>query len=433
MNISSKTFLYDQEVYFQNQLLPFFSYSLTIFTQDKILAPATILLIDHRSDGHRPAFIRLFAKYLIKVGYHVVIAFPDREKSEWIEQGLLSEGVGPENFRMVDHDLRAKAVKGEGVFSNAIATFRFWRETGRIVSQIERTQGIRIDNVFFAWLDDYLANYLSPFVIDRIFRWPWSGLYFHPWYLYTQGLANKARSSSIDSVLRSKFCKSIAVHDEFVSDLLSKRTGKPVIVFPEIADSTPPEVDFAIAREIRSLAKGRMSIGLIGLARRKGLLLFARMAMHADATRYFFMLAGPVLWEEYNDEEKEFLKDFIASNNENVYYYPQYLKEGAQLNAVIDALNVLYVVYENFMSSSNFSTKAAIFRKPVLATNRFWIGNVTRKYTMGETIEENNLEDSLRALNLLRENIGSFNFANYPKYLEIHSEENLERTFRQIF
>jgi hypothetical protein len=393
-----------------------------------------ILLIDIEADGHRPAFAKLFAKYLVKAGYFVVIAFPDKEKSAWIEASLLSDGIGKNNFRMVDHTARRNASSPRlGSFGDVLSTLKLWRDTATVVEEIESVHNIRIDKVFLAWLDSYLANYLSHRVIDTILNRPWSGMYFHPWFLYDPKLNDTSKMSSIDSVFRSKFCSSIAIHDEFVSDKLSLRTGKRVVIFPEAADSTPPAKDFPMADEIKKKSNGRMAIGLIGLARRKGIMLLLNLAMKAEPSDFFFVMIGPIIWHEYSEAEKVFISDFLDRKHENVFYHPEYLDEGANVNAVICALDVLYLVYENFKSSSNFVTKAAIFRKPVLAADQHWMGKVVRKYGMGEVVAENNLDQALAALKLLKRDLGHFNFEKYSDYMRIHAEENLEQVFRRIF
>ena len=111
----------------------------------------------------------------------------------------------------------------------------------------------------------------------------------------------------------------------------------------------------------------------------------------------------------------------------NCFYYPTSLEEGAKINAVIAASDILFLVYNNFRSSSNFSTKAALFKKPVLASGRFWIGAATNTYSMGETVIEETEEKMLMALKELKNQLkhNNFNYSGFENYLKIHQEDRL--------
>ncbi|MBL0742446.1 hypothetical protein [Chryseolinea lacunae] len=394
---------------------------------------STVALLDHHAEGHHHAFIKLFTKYLLRAGYDVCIFFPVNK--ELILSELSADGVDVSRVQFFTFTLTRQTHTRLGRFNEAASVLQLWIDTRRALKAAEQKLKLKFDRVFLAWLDDYLANYLPPQAVDAVFPYSWSGLYFHPWYLFQDGLKNRATVSSIDSVLRARKCLSVAVHDEFLLPKLAERIQKRVIFFPEIADATPPRQDEPTAQEIRTRANGRIVVGLIGLAKRKGTLHLLALATHADPSQFFFFFAGKLPEADYTTEEYTKAKSFFDNPPKNCFHYPNSIAEGETINAVINALDILFLVYDNFKSSSNFNTKAAHFRKPVLATKRFWIGKVTEKFLMGETVEEGNLSQTLTALNTLRDRIktNTLDFSRYDEYLSLHKEENLTESFTKAF
>lgn len=392
-----------------------------------------VALVDHYTEGHHKAFVKLFSKYLIKAGYSVFVFFPAPEDE--LQKELTDESTDSNRVRFINFKLKRKYFHRLGRFNHAASVVSLWQSTHRALKDAEKRFDIAFDFVFLAWLDDYLANYLPPVVIDMIFPYPWSGLYFHPWYLFEEGTTSRVSWSSIDSVLRAKKCLSIALHDDFLIDRLSTRIGKRVLLFPEIADATPPLTDYDLAMRIKTLANGRIVVGLIGLARRKGTLHLMALARQADPSRFFFFLGGRPSYVDCSPEEATALREFFSNLPDHCYHFPESIEEGGKINAVINALDILFLVYHNFKSSSNFSTKAAHFRKPVLATNQYWIGEVTKKFSMGITVDEGNVSQAVRALESLRTELltRSFDFSRYDDYLLIHREENLTDCFTKAF
>lgn len=393
----------------------------------------TIALMDFHQEGHHYAFTRLFAKYLLRLGYRVCIFFPNRHKE--IQAYLIDAGARKEDFSFFPFHIKVPSFTKLGRFNAAIRSLILWYETKKTIKRAEYTLKIKIDLVFLSWLDEYLANYLPHQLVNLVFSHKWSGLYFHPWYAYEPGTTHVISLSSVDSALRSKYCISIGVHDEFLIDKIHSRTNKPVIFFPEIADSSPPDLNYDLARRIKEFSKNRIIVGLIGLSKRKGTLQMVQLAMKANETSFFFLFAGHIPWTEYTSEEQAILNNFFTSLPPNCYYHDSSVEEGPKINALICTIDILYLVYFNFKSSSNFITKAAHFKKIVLATDRYWIGRVTKKYNMGRVVDENDTDEILDALSALRQNIiqENWDFSKYTEYLNIHEEERLTHAFEKVF
>jgi len=394
----------------------------------------TVVLFDHFIAGHHYAFAKLFAKYLLELQFNVILILPN--KSDEIRRVLLDEGYGSDRIYSYEAKISPKKIRKLGKFNDPLTTIGFWRKVKLIVRTVETESGWSVNYVFFCWLDTFLSNYLPYQIIDFIFPYKWSGLYFHPWYLYENGLKNKVSISSIDNVLKAKWCISVAVHDEYIIPLLKDRIKKKVIHFPEVADSTTPDQSYFLAREIKKRAAGSVSIGLIGLSKRKGLLKMIEVNKMVDQNQFFFFYAGTLTESDYSKSEIKEIKYFFNNAPENAFYYDSYIEEGAKINAVIDALDILFLVYDEFFkSSSNFITKAAHFKKPVLATNKYWIGANTIRYNLGEVVEENDALGTFSALEKLKERILDKNYLNmqFDEYLQIHDERMLLKAFKGVF
>jgi hypothetical protein len=383
----------------------------------------TVALVDFHTAGHHFAFIRLFAKYLLKNNYRVCLIYP--EKCSEIKSYLIENGASRDMVFYDEASITKREVKGLGRFSHAYATLQLWLDTKTVLKRAEENSGLKIDFVFFAWLDDFLSNYLPHQLVDLTFPFSWAGLYFHPLYLF-RDVGDRVSFSSVDSVLLSKRCRWVAIHDEFLLERMKRRVRKEVRLFPEIADATPPDNDFHLAKTLREKANGRIVISLIGLEKRKGVLYFNALFQRADPTKYFFFLAGKLSRGTYNEQEYESVKEFVNIGTHNFLYHPDFIQEGRDINSVIQSSDILFLVYDNFKSSSNFNTKAAHFKKFVLATDSYWIGSVTRKYNLGEVAKEGDVESMLAGLEQLARDIAQGTRKPlYNEYLAHHKEENL--------
>jgi hypothetical protein len=389
----------------------------------------TIALLDHHTIGHHLAFVKLFAKYLIRGGHRVCIFYPDREDE--IRRFLIGEGVDEKYILFEPLHLKKKTVKNAGRFNQPVETLLFWYHTERSIRKAEKKYKVQFSFVFFAWLDDYLCNDLPYQFVDLIFPFKWSGLFFHPNYLHNPVTGDKVSFSSLDSVLMSRRCVSVAIHDEQLIGRLQRRIMKPVILFPEIADTSAPDLSFSLTNELVARANGRTIVGLIGLEKRKGVLSYLDLIQIADPKTYFFFLAGTPSSISYDAKEYERLDSFITSDRENFFFFNGYINEGAQVNSVVCACDVLYLVYDDFKSSSNFMTKGVFFRKLFLSTNRFWIGFVTSEYKTGVCVTEGNSSEALRALNILKNAIdnSAWDYSQYARYNNFHNEKNLAQAF----
>jgi hypothetical protein len=395
----------------------------------------TIALVGISTIGHHVAFMRLFVETLLDLDYKVLVLFPDDVYiRDWVQehhpaksQDVFYWGYTQPSFQ----------VKNWGRLNDAFAMRKTWLDVARHLKKAKKQYNLSIDFVYFTWLDSYLASYLHPILVNTVFPYNWSGLYFHPrhYRLQAESLKDKASISDIDIVFTSKNCHNITVHDEGIIPKFQKRIGKSVLLFPEIADDTPANPQLPAIQEIQARAKGRTVVIIAGIIDKgKRLADFIELSKMVEQDNFFFVMAGPINVMHYDLHMQTELNNFLASNPENCFIYNQYVQEGEEFNSFVAVSDIIFLIYENFPSSSNRLTKAAIFKKYVLTQNRFCTGEDVEKYGLGLTVEEGNLPQALDALNTLRHKIlhEPFPTTQFETYRELHSVHKLKEKFKEV-
>lgn len=388
----------------------------------------TIALVDPFKGGHHDAYMRIFTRVLLEGGYNVIAVLPDSDKlMSWVQKELPSF---QNQFSILEYTSSSTKVK-TGRLSEFLDTFEKWSTINSLLKKVNTDK--QIDHVFFAWLDSYLLNKFPAFLIDLIFSFKWSGLYFHPRHMRLNEHAKKQKASwsSIDGICLSKKCTGIAIHDEGIVDVLSKRLNKKVVLFPEIADATPPLSFHPDTKVFREKAKGRKIVGAFGtLSPHQGVIELIKLIEKSNAVKFFFVIAGPLKMESFSTKEQEFITAFINNLPENCYLKLDYLEEGAEFNTFVDDVDILYLVYNNFPSASNRLTKAAILKKPVLSSKRFCVGEDVDKYNLGYTVTEGDINEYVVGLEKCIE--CNFKSSDFEYYATIHSEGSLLNEFEQL-
>lgn len=392
----------------------------------------TVALICPALAGHHETYLRIFTHTVLDAGYQVAAFTPQPQRlSSWVAR------VCPERSgRMITFDLayaRKMRVPGPlSVFFDKLAWVRF---TSRLV-QASRMEP---DLVFHTWLDNCLTPGLTAALTDWYVPYVWSGLYFHPWYLRQNLRYAYLRRGPLSNhaALRSPRCPAVAVLDEGVADRLQAGLrGKPVVVFPDITDTSPPDRSFAPLAEIRARANGRKIIGLAGtLARRKGMLTLMETARLTVQEPWFFVFAGELMLDSFLPEEQRRIQDWLQSPPPNCYFHPQRLPDEAQFNAVIESCDILFAAYQHFLSSSNLLTKAALLEKPVVVSAGYCMGERVERYRLGLTITEDNVSQCIAAIRQLCDQLareGHFTPARFADYRQQHSIDQLRLAFSKI-
>lgn len=394
-------------------------------------------LIDILNGGHREAFMQQFSEALLEGGNIVICIMPN---TSIIEQWIKNNHPEFENkihYYNIKYPINTNNNLGRwGLVKRFISIWKMYTFEIKI---IEKKINTKIDFVFYNNIDAFMCNFLPGFVVDIIFPYKWSGLYFHPYNFrkFPDYLKKKTKFSDIDSVFLAKNCVAITIHDEGILDGFQYRLNKKVLLFPETADATPPNSSQLLAKKIKEKANGRTIVGIIGLEPYKGSYALMELVKKADSNKFFFAFTG-VYKDDYiknlsADRQKEY-NDFMQNLPENCIWQTGVLKEGEEYNSVFCSFDIVYIMYKNFYSSSNRLTKAAIFNKLVLGNNYGCVGDDIPTYNLGETADEDDIEEQYQKLEILRNKIinNDLPYEQWKIYATKHSTERLKERFEEL-
>lgn len=390
----------------------------------------TIALFDYLQHGHHLSYLRLFSKTLLEMDYQVMTFCPEPDEvSKWIFQHCPNKTQQFHVFKVPEFKTPA--------LPQPLITLARWQNTAAIIKQASSKLGISPDVVFLNWLDSYFSNYLTHHIIEQIFPYNWSGLYFHPNHLeFKQHVLPILGTELIHyGVALSSRCYGLTLLNEMEASKIQNRIKKPVIIFPDIADESPPDINYTIAKQIRALAGARKIVGLLGiLSKRKGLLTLLEVALQSSQENWFFIFTGPLLTSDLLPEEVARIEEIVNSKPNNCFFYLERISDGAPFNALIDVCDVLFAAYENFPSSSNILTKAAVFEKPVIVSDGFCMGERVKKFNLGATIPEGNVTKCIESLHYLFEQLDTNGKLkpDFAGYRHFHSVEQLRVEFQAI-
>ncbi|MBD2101741.1 glycosyltransferase family 1 protein [Leptolyngbya sp. FACHB-261] len=391
----------------------------------------TIALIDTAWTGHHPTYFKLFTKTLLELGHQVMAFCPEPDQlREQISQNcpILSERLHA--FKICEPQLSQFPIPK---LRATLTTLARWRSASASLSKAIATVGTSPDLVFFCWIDHYLGAYLLKYWVDKVFPYQWSGLYFHPTYLRLE-----QERIPKNSALKSSSCSTVAILDEGVTEKLKDvMGGKPVITFPDFTDESSPDLDFPVVGEIQRKANGRTIVSLLGsLQKRKGFLTLLEIAQRSTERDWFFVFAGYLNENTFSPQELARIQDFVETTPSNCLFHFERIPDEPQFNALVDVCDILWVVYDNFPHSSNMLAKAAVFQKPVLASNTFCIGERVRQFQLGLGIDEGDVDQGIKALaqlcGLSHKGSSSELQFGFESYKCLHSTKQLKIAFKAV-
>jgi len=346
-------------------------------------------------------YIRLLSKTLLELDNQVIAFYPEPEKlTTWLKANCPEQIQQFHAFPMQESKPVSLPILGR--LPQPFNVLRRWHHAANTIKKASSQLGYAPDLVFFNWIDSYLSNYLSYPIIDQIFPYPWSGICFQPRLQFNPSQPKRQGWVDYQAVLNSPRCRSVAVMDEGHATLLQDKISSPVVTFPDLTDESPPDPDFSVVNQLYEKARGRKIIGLLGsLNKRKGLLTLLAVAQKSQQENWFFAFVGQLSPYLFAPEELTRIKDFAKSPPSNCFFHLELIPDEPQFNAVVNACDILFAAYENFPYSSNLLTKAAVFRKLVIASEEFCIGERVRRFRLGITIEQGNVGGCIKALHEL--------------------------------
>lgn len=409
----------------------------------------TVALIDtHHGNGHHLTYMRWFSKSLLEEGHRVLCFYPAPEMvQQWITEKVPQysdrfHGIYLRNYRRRDLPIFGKLDKENLLLKYLQQPFLVvgrWQYTARAIAETERNLGVKTDLAFFNWVDEYLSFYLSHHWVDRVFKYPWSGLYFRPSEYRFEKLALVPHVA----IAQSPYCQGLTLLNEDLIGDIQKNLRQPLWPFPDLTDEAEPEPDVELVQRIRAKAGPRKIVGLLGsLSKRKGILTLLEVARRMQNKDYFFVFTGPLqahtFHQDYNQvfpREFEYVQKIAADPPENCFFHVGHIVDGPPFNAVVDSCDILFAAYENFPYSSNILTKAAVFHKPVVVSEGYCMAQRVKQYGLGLTVPEGDVEQSMQALTLLSDagELAQLQLRfDFDGYRRLHSTEQFCKIFRNI-
>jgi hypothetical protein len=245
---------------------------------------------------------------------------------------------------------------------------------------------VRPDLVINTYLDFYSMDRKEWQKAGKYFKWNWAGIRFAPnqanldGYMYLdsfRGLWVLTKKNAIDF--------SIAFPDKKISFL------------PEVTNQNIMECQPDIIRQVLERAGSRKIIIMVGsIGRRKNIPYWLYLAKNLDSEKWYFLIAGKVMWGQIDSIEKKSIANLIE--NGNLEILDEYIEDERIINEFIMNSEIIFAVYKKFPHSSNLLSKAAFFKKPIMVSSKSHMGAEVDKYELGFPVSEDNYIEGKLAL-----------------------------------
>jgi glycosyltransferase involved in cell wall biosynthesis len=367
-----------------------------------------ILIEPNIGRGHNEMYLYHFTKALIELNYTVIVySTPQVERLNKVIYRNINYKFP---FNLPSGFLKKKIVVLLNLF---ITVYNIYQLRGK---------GLKNQKIFFCCIDEYMHDLLPTFIVEFLFPFRFSGL------LLT---ARNKEKPFFDrrKILKSNYCQSIGILDEFYCAKLSEIYKKPIIHFPDFTDEASPNMNFSLVKEIKEKAKGRKIISLLGsIAPRKGYRTLIETIDRLPENLFFFVIAGK---PDLNREENIYIEEKF-SHKENCLFWDKNIPCESDFNALIDISDIIYAAYVNFKQSSNLLAKASLFKKPLIVSKDSYMEEIINKYKLGIAIEQHSITECASAIMQLADNKNIIQQSLFDDYLSKNSQNNLKEAFSNI-
>jgi glycosyltransferase involved in cell wall biosynthesis len=410
---------------------------------------ALVDFFDWNRGGHFRVLYRVMVESLLAAGHNVIAAcYYPAELDRWAE----NEG-GPYRARLKatrfpTHDMAKDWWRREHVWEKRLIPKLFGLRERRVKKRLEqyqhdyfdniaKTQGWKIDAMFFPSLTDYFLLPQSSLPWRHL---PMGGLWLAPASYIHLGVAVTAvplPPSILNSVRNESSVEIICLHDECLLDEFKRLFPKQQIMFwPDASDELAPNRDHPLRTEIIRRAKGRFTVASVGVMdRRKGIMTLLRAAKHMPDC--FFIFAGPdVNTGSFSEEERAQFEAAIRNCPENCFFHIERIPNDDDFNFFIDVADSLYIAYLGFTQSSNLLTKAAAQCKPVIVSERpGCLKERNRLYNLGLEIPEGSVQATIKAITTLKQqrDEGTLHTGRrYAEFMKVHSRAAMAQVLLDV-
>ena len=389
----------------------------------------TIALISPYSGNRFATYLNYYAENLLKKGKKVIVISPEfHEISEYVK---LKAPKFLANFTALPLD--------EKIFINNNPNYfevlgRWSAVSGRIKIG-EKKINAEVDFVFFSPIDPFIRGAVHLFILNNVFKYKWSGIYFNPkpYRLKQLKLNVDPKFLEPDYLFRSHNCVGVCVLDRFITEPLKSRVYKKVVVFPEISNVSIQKTDSIYSKQIKEMAKSRVVVGLLGVEQNEGITALIRLIKKVDTDKYFFVFAGKLDFSSMDEKQRNEVENFMNDHAPNILFILHPLND-EEINQIYKEIDISYLYFYNYVSSNHLLTKAAYYQKPVLANKDFCVGDTVKKFKIGLSVN-GKMEESVNALEFLRLerlDFDVFDKESFTDYYALQSESFLDNALEQI-
>ncbi len=411
----------------------------------------TVAILDSRWIGHHPTYFREFLASLLRLEVRVIALCPAPAEFATVGEEVCRElGRDPADWCFSgEFTSPPKSFFISGMDHDPLSTMWRWFLAGRALRRAEAMTKWTADFVFFPWLDSYLRFLPHLRWTEWTLGRSWGGLYFRSHHLGEGWLSERsdflrrlAYFAKGDQTLRAPQCKAVGVLDERHVEALAEVSGKPVLAFPDVADTAGAASESTLVDKIRSKAGNRKIIGMIGLEKRKGFLTLLKTAVRCSENRpWYFVFLGSVVRSGFDQDELEWLDVVDRTANEHGELDNTYLDQAGErigepeYNALLSSFDVIYAAYHDFPGSSNTLTKAAYFERPVIVSRGECMAKRVTEHRLGITVDQGDVDQTIEAIEKLLEGKNSDGTpleAHFDDYRKLHSRERLDEVMRSV-
>ncbi|MEM8718412.1 MAG: glycosyltransferase [Cyanobacteria bacterium P01_G01_bin.39] len=316
---------------------------------------------------------------------------------------------------------------------------RAWQEFNLINKYARKLQA---SHVFLPYLDTRML----PLALGRSLPCPFSGIYFRPTFHYPSfdsgNLSWKERLQHIrekvilSRVLRQKQLKTLYSLDPLAVEQINrlaqvpkaKPSADPVQTYPD------SDVNLAALKSKLGIDPSRQVHLLFGnLNKRKGLeqVLTAIALMRTKTVQKLcLLLVGSMSEENYRKFQLQ-KTQLTKSQPVEIIDHNQYVPE-PDIQNYFALADVILAPYQRHVGMSGILNRAAVARKPVLSTDYGLMGEITRRYQLGLTVDSSNPQQIAQGLSKFLETSTSQD-CSHPKMAAFASQNSVTKFTTTIF
>jgi hypothetical protein len=288
------------------------------------------------------------------------------------------------------------------------------------VNQLSDMYPGQIRLVFNMYVDAYPSEPQYWKNLNFLNSLPWVGLCITPSAHPTEGYYSQGSY------------KGTCLLDEDVCKRFQQEMPKRIFEFlPDITETTLPKQRSPLANEILALAAGRKIVFMGGsIGKQKNLARWYALIEMCNQEQWFFIQMGRINKNNLTPEDQIALANVQKNLPENLFIYPEYVKDEREFNEIISISDVIFAVYRDFARSSNMLSKSAYFEKPILVAENCLMGQRVSHYKIGLAVDADETSSIYSGLISLLEHDGiKDNFAAYRNDFSEVAVQNKLSTF----